>query len=276
MPTSRTVTVDMSKVSGTQAKAWWYNPSNGQTTLIGTFATTGARDFTTPGNSDWLLVIDDASQNLAAPGTTTALPGAPAVSYSTNFNTNESPISESGAWRNNGIDWTAVTVANGFAFGAQPSGSPAFDDSISVLSGFPPDQSATAVIHVDGTLNSGTHEVEILLRFSISPHDAHGYECNLSFGPTSSYTEIVRWNGPLGSYDYVNRSNSVAPHEGSVLSATIVGNIITVTLDGVVINTTDITSIGGTVWTTGNPGMGFWHGDNAPHYAFTSFSANSL
>ena len=272
IPSGRTVTVDMTKVSGTQAKAWWFNPSNGQSTLIGSFPTTATKSFATPDNNDWLLVIDDAAQNLAAPGTTSTT----TISYSTDFNGNEKPLSEGGAWSNNGIDWTPVAVANGYAFGTQPSGSPAFDDSISVLSGFPPNQSASAVIHVDGTLNGGTHEVEILLHFSISPHDAHGYECNLSFGPNSSYTEIVRWNGPLGSYDYVSRSNSVAPHENSVFTATIVGNTITVTLDGTVINTVDITSIGGSVWSTGNPGVGFWHADNAPHYAFTSFSATSL
>ncbi|HET7540238.1 MAG TPA: DUF4038 domain-containing protein [Polyangiaceae bacterium] len=68
LPTSRTVTVDMTKVSGTQAKAWWYNPATGQSTLSGSYATTGNRDFTPPGAGDWLLVIDDAAQNLAAPG----------------------------------------------------------------------------------------------------------------------------------------------------------------------------------------------------------------
>ncbi|HET7545424.1 MAG TPA: DUF4038 domain-containing protein [Polyangiaceae bacterium] len=68
-PTSRPLTVDLTKVSGTQAKAWWYSPSNGQSTLIGIFATTGKKDFTPPTAGDWLLVIDDASQNLRAPGT---------------------------------------------------------------------------------------------------------------------------------------------------------------------------------------------------------------
>ncbi|HKO47534.1 MAG TPA: DUF4038 domain-containing protein, partial [Polyangiaceae bacterium] len=68
LPSSRTVTVDMSKVSGSQAKAWWYNPSNGQSTLIGSFATSGSRGFSPPGNGDWLLVVDDAAHNFPAPG----------------------------------------------------------------------------------------------------------------------------------------------------------------------------------------------------------------
>jgi hypothetical protein len=68
LPTSRTVTVDLRQISGTQAKCWWYNPSNGQSTSIGSFGTTGSRAFTPPGSGDWLLVIDDAAQNFPAPG----------------------------------------------------------------------------------------------------------------------------------------------------------------------------------------------------------------
>ena len=69
LPSSRKVTVDMTKLSGAQAKAWWYNPSNGQSTSLGTFPTTGTKDFTPPSAGDWLLVIDDASLGFGAPGT---------------------------------------------------------------------------------------------------------------------------------------------------------------------------------------------------------------
>jgi MYXO-CTERM domain-containing protein len=73
LPSSRTVTIDMTKVSGTQAKAWWYGPTSGQATAIGTYPTTGSRTFT-PSSGDWALVIDDASLGLPAPGTTGAAP----------------------------------------------------------------------------------------------------------------------------------------------------------------------------------------------------------
>ena len=69
IPSSRTITIDMTKVSGMQAKAWWYNPLNGQATAIATYPTTGTRTFT-PSTGDWALVLDDASLNLPAPGTT--------------------------------------------------------------------------------------------------------------------------------------------------------------------------------------------------------------
>ena len=65
-----TLAVDMSKiVSGIhQAKCWWFSPADGSTKLIGTYATTGSRDFTPPGSNDWVLVIDAAEANLPAPG----------------------------------------------------------------------------------------------------------------------------------------------------------------------------------------------------------------
>jgi hypothetical protein len=62
-------TVDMSKISGSKARAWWYRPSNGKATLIGTFSTNGERTFTTPNSgSDWVLVLDDRSRNFKVPG----------------------------------------------------------------------------------------------------------------------------------------------------------------------------------------------------------------
>jgi hypothetical protein len=67
-PSQRALTVDMSKVSGTSARAWWFNPSTGAATLIGDFPTSGARSFTPATAGDWVLVIDDASLGLAAPG----------------------------------------------------------------------------------------------------------------------------------------------------------------------------------------------------------------
>lgn len=67
VPTSRTITINMAQISGKSAKVWWYNPQNGQAILIGTFATKGKHDFVSL-NGDQILIIDDASLNLKAPG----------------------------------------------------------------------------------------------------------------------------------------------------------------------------------------------------------------
>jgi hypothetical protein len=68
LPTSRKVTVDMSKLSGSNARVWWFDPRTGKSSAAGEFPTTGARDFTPPGEGDWVLVLDDAGRQLSAPG----------------------------------------------------------------------------------------------------------------------------------------------------------------------------------------------------------------
>jgi len=65
---NRTVTVNMASISGTQARAWWYNPTNGTASLIGTFPNSGSRNFTAPSSISWALVIDNAALNLPPPG----------------------------------------------------------------------------------------------------------------------------------------------------------------------------------------------------------------
>jgi len=72
MPSSRTVAVDLSKISGNQARAWWFDPGTGSASAAGVFATRGFREFTPPGPGDWVLVLDDASKQLPKPGTRTA------------------------------------------------------------------------------------------------------------------------------------------------------------------------------------------------------------
>ena len=69
MPTSRTITVDMSKVSGAQAVGWWFDPRTGRATAAGTFPTSGTKQFTPPAEGDWVLVLDDASKRRLPPGT---------------------------------------------------------------------------------------------------------------------------------------------------------------------------------------------------------------
>lgn len=76
IPTGRTITINMSKVSGARVRTWWWSPRTGNATAIGEFWNIGlSRDFTTPASEgesqDWILVADDAAQNLPPPGMTT-------------------------------------------------------------------------------------------------------------------------------------------------------------------------------------------------------------
>ena len=67
-PDARVLTVDMSKVAGAQANAWWFNPGTGQATFMATAPTSGTRSFTPPSPGDWVLVIDDADLAQPSPG----------------------------------------------------------------------------------------------------------------------------------------------------------------------------------------------------------------
>jgi hypothetical protein len=189
------------------------------------------------------------------------------------------PISESGVWHHDGLDWTLVDTVGGIAFGTQElgvgrSGPEGYNDSYAYLAGFAPDQQASAVIHRGSIDGSCTHEVEILLHWADADHLARGYECNLAFD--GSYAQIVRWNGAVGDFTYL-ASGSVpgGVHDGDTLSASIVGAHISLAVNGV-----ERASADDATFTTGEPGMGFWRGSSGcgtlGDYGFTSYVASSL
>jgi hypothetical protein len=62
LPTVRTVTIDMTKLSGAST-ARWFDPTNQAMIEIGSFANTGIQNFTPPGSNhdgdgDWVLLIE--------------------------------------------------------------------------------------------------------------------------------------------------------------------------------------------------------------------------
>ena len=179
------------------------------------------------------------------------------------MNVNEAIITSQGgaAWLNGGVNggnWHNVTVNNGVAYGATVVGG--YDDCIAIVNtpSFPADQFVQGTVYrAPGYGTSGSsHEVELLLRFSITNGDAHGYE--ILWG-RSGNGAVVRWNGPLGNYSPIidNRPWGAAV-DGDVLRGDIRGNIISIYKNGVLIDTANITSIGGTVYNSGKPGIGFW------------------
>jgi uncharacterized membrane protein YgcG len=66
-PDASQATVDLSKISGQLAKAYWWNPNDNSSTLIGIYATTGSQTVT-PSSDGMVLVIDDEAAGFAAPG----------------------------------------------------------------------------------------------------------------------------------------------------------------------------------------------------------------
>lgn len=67
LPSRREVSVNTSVLDGEFVNAWWYNPSDGSAIFVGSFAK-GNMTITPPSTGDWVLVVDDASQNFPAPG----------------------------------------------------------------------------------------------------------------------------------------------------------------------------------------------------------------
>jgi hypothetical protein len=68
-PSPRRLTVNMSRIAGPTARAWWFNPKSGRASRIGDFPTARTHTFTPRGSGDWVLVIDAARLKLRPPGT---------------------------------------------------------------------------------------------------------------------------------------------------------------------------------------------------------------
>ena len=206
--------------------------------------------------------------------------GTTGRAYTTAFPLTENPISESGNWISGqavGLDWHDVSTTPGLAIGHQSRTS--YTDGTALLTGaWGPTQTVEAVVHTVNPKESCYQEVEMRLRSTLTAHSCTGYE--ISFKATksaSAYLIIVRWNGPVGDFTYLENSTGAqyGIAEGDIVKATIVGDVITAYLNGVAVGTvTDAT------YTTGSPGMGFnletndasCVGTNGD-YGFTRFSA---
>jgi hypothetical protein len=207
-----------------------------------------------------------------------------AQNYSTSFPATENPISEGGNWINGaatGVSWGNVQTKPGLVFGTIVNGDPPYNDSIAVLTGvWGQNQAVQGTVNINATDSSSQAEVELHLNTTITENNITGYELDFSVLSGNPYIVIVRWNGPLNSFCYINtgstcsspKSVPVAIHNGDVVSATNVNGLITVYVNGV----SEATATD-TTYTGGSPGVGFWNvggntGDLA-HYGFSEFTA---
>jgi len=188
--------------------------------------------------------------------------------YTTEFDGNENPLSEGGAWTHTGLDWTKVAKSNGIAYGTQ-TGNDGYNDSYAILSGYSPNQSGSAQVHLIGSIDAScSHEVEILLRWSDAAHSAKGYEVNLSFD--GGYAQIVRWNGAYGDFTALGAGSYPGLKNGDTFSASINGNVISAFVNG-----TKIAEVTDSSYSSGNPGIGFFRRDcgAGSDFAFENFTA---
>jgi hypothetical protein len=191
----------------------------------------------------------------------------------------ENPISENGKWINGkavGLDWADVTTTPGLAYGTQ-LGTGRYHDSTALLSGtWGPDQTVEATVYTTNQKDNIYEDVELRLRSSLSAYRSTGYEINFRCSKTANaYTEIVRWNGPLGNFTYLSRrtGEKYGVTNGDIVKATIIGIVITVYINGVQVNrATDNT------YKSGSPGMGFYlQGATGVNrgFGFITFTASS-
>ncbi len=68
LPAGAAVSVDFDKLTGERSQVWWYDPTTGTATSGGALATSGTQRLTPPARKSVVLIVDDASLGLSAPG----------------------------------------------------------------------------------------------------------------------------------------------------------------------------------------------------------------
>jgi hypothetical protein len=228
----------------------------------------------------WLWLPAREGKDLTASPAPAALHGP----YSTTFRHAENPLSEGGLWLNghaDGLDWADVETIPGLAFGTEIGGSRSepqkYDDSTALLKGaWGPNQTVQATVYsVHPNLDDKVwEEVEIRLRSSITPHSCTGYEIMFRCSKIpQAYCNVARWEGPLGKFTYLKQTggSKYGVKSGDVVKASMIGNTLTVYINGV-----QIFRLNDNKFTSGNPGMGFFL-DGATgvnrDFGFSSFTA---
>jgi hypothetical protein len=187
---------------------------------------------------------------------------APAMTYVSNFPKTENPISEGANWKNgaaDGVDWTNCRTKPGLIFGTESgTNRNQYDDSTCILTGtWGPLQTVQATVFSQNQQDAYFQEVELRLHSTITAHNCTGYEVLFRVLHPGSYASIVRWDGALGKFTYLNQkaaSSYKGIQKGDVVKASIDANgLIVAYVNGVeVIRAVDTTYVGG------NPGIGFW------------------
>ena len=223
--------------------------------------------------------------------------------YNTFFPATQNPISETGNWISGsaagtncsgftGQCWGDVQTTPGLAFGTNTGPNcggqvgQQCDDSTAVLAGtWAANQAACATVFISGSLNrSHVNESEIRLNTTISSQSITGYEFTYSMQNGGQYAGFVRWNGPLGQFSvFAGAPSPSVLTSGDTVCASHVGGTLKAWLihagTSTVITSVADTSIGGTVYTNGSPGIGFDNLNNAGDnglYGWSQFTATNL
>ncbi len=196
--------------------------------------------------------------------------------YTTTFPLVESPLSEGGKWINGGttgLRWNNCYSSGGFAGGVGPASVPYADPTCILAGSWGPLQTVTATVRVSNASPNYYQEVELRLHTTITPNSITGYEINCGVRGSHSYLQVVRWNGGLADFTYLNANGPGGScGNNDVLTGTIdASGVIRVYINGALV----LTASADTTYPTGNPGIGFDYGcaDTYPNFGFSSFTA---
>src|SRR4029077_9276488 len=96
-----------------------------------------------------------------------------------------------------------------------------------------PNQSVSGVVRTVNQSSSVSQEVEFRLRSTMSAHVNSGYEINFRCtNDGSQYVQIVKWNGPVGDFTYIDSTVGPGVRDGDTLKAEIIGTTINAYING--------------------------------------------
>jgi beta-galactosidase len=277
-PLGLTVTVGQTATflvvaSGTAPLSYQWQKNGSNITGATSSSYTTPATATSDSGSTFSVLVSNSAGSVSSSAATLTVNSGSQKTYSTTFPLTENPISEGnwiGGQSAGGNLWGNIQTNGGLAFGvSEPT---QFGDPTAILTlGLGPDQMASATVKINSTPTSCCHEVELRLRSAISNNSITGYEVVCSIVPSQPYIQVVRWNGPNGSFTYINNTGSSEYCvNGDVLMATMIGNTISVYKNGIL----KASAIDST-FPTGNPGIGFYDNfdSNWSNFGFSSFSA---
>lgn len=138
--------------------------------------------------------------------------------YFTEFIDAGNPLSESGKWLNglaDGLDWKDFQAIGGIACagGTSSTSPPPFNDSVAQLKSsflsLPANHYIEGkVLKAAGYAPSGTHELGLFVRLTVTAHSITGYE---SYMNQAGNHEVVEWNGALNDFTPIASGNIHTP-----------------------------------------------------------------
>jgi len=205
--------------------------------------------------------------------------------YGTTFLYNENPLSDGRAWRTCASPWPVVkttTSSGGLALGTQDNQDGDYDDSCAILAPdtVGADQTVSAVVY-KGTFDQDcSHDVEILLRATVSGSDTYLYECLFPAASSDTLFQLMQWNGAMGNFEEVCSATLDTPLEdGDQVKCSVSGSTFKVRINGVLKATCSDST-----YASGQPGVGLFRRNSDPGCSgssnddagFRSFTAKTV